>query len=42
MKTVCVFAGSSRGNSVAYVDAAKQLGKEIAARKLRLVYGERI
>ena len=39
MKTVCVFAGSSRGTSPAYVEAARALGAEIAKRNLRLVYG---
>lgn len=39
MKTICVFAGSSRGTSPAYVEAARALGAEIAKRNLRLVYG---
>ena len=39
MKTVCVFAGSSRGVSPAYAEAARELGREIAKRNLRMVYG---
>jgi len=39
MKTVCVFAGSSKGASAAYAEAARALGKEIAKRNLRMVYG---
>lgn len=39
MKTVCVFCGSSVGARVEYCDAAAQMGREIAAQGLRLVYG---
>ena len=40
MKSICVFAGSSRGISAEYGEAAKALGAEIARRKYRLVYGK--
>ncbi|QDZ25709.1 cytokinin riboside 5'-monophosphate phosphoribohydrolase [Chloropicon primus] len=39
MKSVCVFAGSSKGVSPAYAEAARALGKEIAKRNLKMVYG---
>ncbi len=39
MRSVCVFCGSSYGLREAYADAARSLGKEVAARGLRLVYG---
>lgn len=39
MKSICVFTGSSIGASSAYKEAADSLGREIARRKLRLVYG---
>ena len=39
LKSVCVFAGSSAGRRPAYVDAAKALGKTLAAREITLVYG---
>ncbi|MCX5782125.1 MAG: TIGR00730 family Rossman fold protein [Elusimicrobia bacterium] len=39
MKTVCVYCGSSAGKSEKYKIAAVELGKEIAKRKLTLVYG---
>jgi len=39
LNKICVFCGSSMGNKPAYADAAEQLGKEIAARKMELVYG---
>lgn len=39
MKSVCVFAGSSFGANSAFERAASDLGAEIAARGLRLVYG---
>ncbi|MEP1229134.1 MAG: TIGR00730 family Rossman fold protein [Litorimonas sp.] len=37
--TVCVFCGSSSGSNPAHMQLAKQLGKEIAMRGDRLVYG---
>jgi hypothetical protein len=39
MKTVCVFCGSATGNSPVYAEAARELGRALAARGLGLVYG---
>jgi uncharacterized protein (TIGR00730 family) len=39
MRSVCVFCGSSVGANPAYRQAAAALGREIAHRNLRLVYG---
>jgi uncharacterized protein (TIGR00730 family) len=39
MKSVCVFCGSASGANPAYAAAARELGRELAARKLALVYG---
>ncbi len=39
MKRVCVFCGSNPGNNPAYAEAARQMGRAIAARGLGLVYG---
>jgi uncharacterized protein (TIGR00730 family) len=39
MKRICVFSGSSPGASPDYAAAARELGKELVARKLELVYG---
>jgi uncharacterized protein (TIGR00730 family) len=39
MKRVCVFCGSSPGNDPRYLEAAKVMGRTLAARKLGLVYG---
>jgi uncharacterized protein (TIGR00730 family) len=39
MKRLCVFCGSSRGNSPAFVEAARALGEALAARGLELVFG---
>jgi hypothetical protein len=39
MRSVCVFSGSSPGARPAYAQAAEALGREVAARGLRLVYG---
>ncbi len=36
---VCVFCGSSSGSQSRYTDAARQLGSELAARNMGLVYG---
>ncbi|XP_008813587.1 cytokinin riboside 5'-monophosphate phosphoribohydrolase LOG3-like [Phoenix dactylifera] len=38
-KRVCVFCGSSTGKRSCYQDAAVELGKELVARKVDLVYG---
>ena len=39
MKRLCVFCGSSHGNSPAFTAAARELGESIAARGMELVYG---
>jgi len=39
MKRICVFCGASEGARPAYVEAARQLGAELVARSLGLVYG---
>ncbi len=39
MTSVCVYCGSSPGSSPVYLAAAEGLGREIAARGMRLVYG---
>lgn len=39
MKRICVFCGASPGNDPRYADAARALGRAIAARGLELVYG---
>lgn len=39
MRSVCVFCGSSPGARPAYREAAVSLGRELARRELRLVYG---
>lgn len=39
MKRICVFAGSNPGVHTAFSESAEQLGYELLARKLDLVYG---
>jgi uncharacterized protein (TIGR00730 family) len=39
LKAIAVFCGSNFGASEAYADAARALGREIAARGITLVYG---
>jgi uncharacterized protein (TIGR00730 family) len=39
MKRVCVFMGSSMGNNPEYAETASEVAKEIARRKMELVYG---
>jgi uncharacterized protein (TIGR00730 family) len=39
MRSVCVFCGSNSGARDSYVEAARSLGRTIAERKLRLIYG---
>ncbi|MBP9901108.1 MAG: TIGR00730 family Rossman fold protein [Verrucomicrobiota bacterium] len=39
MKRLCVFCGSSPGNSAAFTTVARELGETIAARGMELVYG---
>ncbi|KAF7002710.1 hypothetical protein CFC21_018154 [Triticum aestivum] len=38
-RRVCVFCGSSKGNKMSYQDAAVELGQELVARNIDLVYG---
>ena len=39
MKSVAIYCGSSLGNSPQYVEVAQQMGRELASRNLRMVYG---
>lgn len=39
MKSICVYCGSSPGRNPAYARAAENLGRELALRGIRLVYG---
>lgn len=39
MRRVCVFTGSSPGAQDAYAEVVRDLGRELAERKLELVYG---
>ncbi|WP_413942938.1 TIGR00730 family Rossman fold protein [Bdellovibrio sp. HCB-162] len=39
MKSICVFCGSSAGAQPEYMTAARNLGKNLAANKINLVYG---
>ncbi|MCC7241707.1 MAG: TIGR00730 family Rossman fold protein [Acidobacteria bacterium] len=39
MRRVCVFCGSSSGGRPVYAEAARDLGRELVARQLTLVYG---
>jgi uncharacterized protein (TIGR00730 family) len=39
MKRICVFCGSSAGARPIYMDAARELGSELARRRIGLVYG---
>jgi uncharacterized protein (TIGR00730 family) len=39
LKSICVFAGSSLGAAPEFAGAARELGREIARRGSRLVYG---
>jgi len=39
MKSICVFCGSSPGKEPLYVETAVKLGKTLAQRDIRLVYG---
>ena len=39
MKRLCVFCGSSRGNSPAFTAAAQALGETLAARNIELIFG---
>ena len=39
MNRIAIFCGSKTGNNPAFTNAAKEIGKEIAKRKIELVYG---
>ncbi|XVE50481.1 hypothetical protein DITRI_Ditri01bG0165700 [Diplodiscus trichospermus] len=39
IKSICVFCGSNPGNNAKFVEAANNLGKVLAKRKIHLVYG---
>lgn len=39
IEAVCVYCGASSGSNDAYMDAARQLGTELAKADIRLVYG---
>lgn len=39
MKSICVYCGSSAGTEPVYADAAREVGRLLAERGLRLVYG---
>lgn len=39
LEKICVFCGSSEGNDLAIIDAAKKLGEIFAERNITLVYG---
>jgi len=39
IKKICIFCGSSAGANGLYVDAARRVGREMASRRIGLVYG---
>lgn len=39
MKRICVYCGSSPGRNPAYLHAAAELGRRLAARRIGLIYG---
>ena len=39
MKSLAVFCGSRTGASEVYIEEAKKFGKELAQRKITLIYG---
>ena len=39
MTKICVYCGSSGGYGKSYLDAAWSLGRELARRKIGLIYG---
>ena len=39
MRSICVFCGSSPGAQSVYADAAREMGRTLAERHIRLVYG---
>jgi len=39
MRSICVFCGSSSGAQSVYADAAREMGRTLADRRIRLIYG---
>ncbi len=39
MKNICIFCGSAKGNNKIYVQAAKELARQLAEQRHRLIYG---
>ena len=39
IKSLCVYCGSARGREPGYVAAARELGRELGRRRIRLIYG---
>ncbi|WP_320171146.1 TIGR00730 family Rossman fold protein [Maridesulfovibrio sp.] len=39
MKSICIFLGANPGNDPKYAQAARNMGRELASRKIRTVYG---
>ena len=39
IKALCVYCGSHKGTDTRYIDLARALGTELAARKITLIYG---
>lgn len=39
MRSICVFCGSSTGNQPQYIEATKLLGRALAEKKIKMVYG---
>jgi uncharacterized protein (TIGR00730 family) len=39
MKRICIYCGSNNGTKAAYADAAQKMGKALAERRIRLIYG---
>jgi predicted Rossmann-fold nucleotide-binding protein len=39
MKSICVYSGSNFGERGSYLEAAQDLGVEMAERKITLIYG---
>src|SRR3546814_17181263 len=39
LRSICVFCGASRGSNPIYEQAAQDLGRTLAAKGIRLIYG---
>jgi predicted Rossmann-fold nucleotide-binding protein len=39
IKSICVYCGASLGNSPEYLKLAQEMGRQLARRRIRLVYG---